>query len=155
LIILAENSLDIGSVLVARQLLILAVSEASSALDKSYALRLLGRPQIRWIGSSEIRAAGIANFQRALNLEAEYPDLKQVPELGLYTKVVTAMAWAAAVRPTACNEAQLFVKSDKRYLSEAPVAVRLTTEARLKENGVPVSNGTILAPPGCSPTSDR
>jgi hypothetical protein len=94
LITLAHASLGVGNVLEAKQLLVLAVSASASALDKSFALRELGALQIHVIGSPEMRAAGNANFQRAVDLEREYPDIKEAPALGLYIKTITEMAWA-------------------------------------------------------------
>jgi hypothetical protein len=155
LITLANVSLGVGNVLEAKQLLTLAVSASASALDKSFSLRALGTLQMHVIGSPEMRAAGNANFQRAVDLEREYPDIKETPELGLYIKTIAEIAWAAALTPTACNDAQLHVKQAQSYLSGAPVAVRSNVENRLSESRIPLSGGTIVAPPGCSPTSDQ
>jgi hypothetical protein len=154
LIILALASQNLENIPEAKHLLTLAVAASRSALDKSYAMRLLGALQIRG-GSPEMRAAGNANFQRAVDVESEYPDLQEAPPLELYIKVITESLRVHALMATSCNEALLHMKRAQDYLSGAPAAVRLNAKNMLAAGGVAFSDGMVLAPLGCSPTPGR
>jgi len=149
LVILATESDHAGNVTEAISLDELAVSAAASPLDKSWALRNLAGLQIRVNASPAMLAAGNANFQRAVDLEAEYPDLKEESYLRSYIKTIVELSWGGALISTNCEEAHSHFEKAQSYLSSASVADRQRLMDVLAAGNIPLRGDTILTPPSC------
>jgi hypothetical protein len=147
LVILAQDSAIAGNVKEAMSLYDLAVSASASPLDESWALRNLAGLQTQVIGSPAMRAEGLANFQRALDLEVKYPDLKEEPYLRSYIKTMVELQWAHALVPADCNEARVHFGRAKNYLSDAAPADRQRLEQQTSLRG-----DATFTPPGCPAT---
>jgi hypothetical protein len=152
-VILAQDSVVEGNMTEAVSLYELAISASASPLDVSWALRNLAGLEMRF-DSPEMRTAGNANYQRLVDLDAEYPDLNKEVGLKLFVKTIGEFEWGEALMRIDCKEARLHFDKAQSHLSSVPVVFREGVERNLTDRNVSIQGGKILAP-ACPATSSQ